>query len=325
MNSPLVSICVPCYNVEAYIGRFLESLRIQTYKNLEIILVDDGSTDGTHKKIDDYLPRLKAEGYRVVYIRKENGGQSSAINVALKHVHGEFLTWPDPDDWLTADSIEKRVHFLQAHPDVGIVRGNVSCYSEETMLPVGCFEPQELSERCVPDFFEKLLFANIGFAPICTMIRFSYWLEANNGTDIYVSKPAGQNWQMLLPIAARHECWQMPEILGYYLIRKQSHSRAATSAREKYQYQMMCEDVIVNTLNRITNAPVEKTLSTIVLHYSRIRFQISLDGGLFKHALCEYKKIAKNHPSTRELLKKAFLLFIVLPIKKLIHSLTSIR
>jgi len=90
MKTGLVSVITPCYNVEMYLPKFLDSLLQQTYKSLEVILVDDGSTDNTQIILNEYAPRLEAEGYAVKVVHQENGGLASAINFGLKFFTGEF-------------------------------------------------------------------------------------------------------------------------------------------------------------------------------------------------------------------------------------------
>lgn len=98
---PLVSVIVPAYNIESELPRCLESLLGQSYKNLEILLVDDGSTDGTYKICDEYAQCDK----RIHVIHKSNGGQSSARNLALDRMAGEYVTFVDGDDILDSYAI----------------------------------------------------------------------------------------------------------------------------------------------------------------------------------------------------------------------------
>ncbi len=84
MNTELVSVIVPVYNVQKYLPRCVDSIINQTYKNLDIILVDDGSTDESGKICDEYA----AKDARIKVIHKENGGQASARNVALDKIRG---------------------------------------------------------------------------------------------------------------------------------------------------------------------------------------------------------------------------------------------
>lgn len=93
----LVSIIVPVYKVEEYLPRCVDSLLKQTYKNIEIILVDDGSPDGCGKLCDDYAARDS----RVKVIHKKNGGLSDARNVAIPKACGEYIVFVDSDDWVS--------------------------------------------------------------------------------------------------------------------------------------------------------------------------------------------------------------------------------
>lgn len=103
MKVPKVSIIIPVYNVEKYLRRCVDSVLNQTYKNLEIILVDDGSPDGCPAICDEYTLQDK----RIKVIHKGNGGSSSARNAALNSdLLGEFVTFLDSDDWIEPDMYE---------------------------------------------------------------------------------------------------------------------------------------------------------------------------------------------------------------------------
>ena len=282
MSKELVSIISPCYNVGPYIGRFLDSLISQTYKNLEIILVNDGATDNTGEIIESYLPRLKAEGYKVLYIVQENGGQSSAVNNALKHVTGRFLTWPDPDDWLTPDSIEKRVCFLTSHPDVGMVRCNIEQIDAKTGLSLGLFENNLDGAYTIENAFEKLVFSQTWFAPVGYMVRTDYFDKVVSSRDIYVSRRAGQNWQMMLPMAYNYPIWQMSEVLGYYHVRRESHSHSIITHEQKQKMEDVCESILLQTLSRI-NLKDELLIHKIKCDFARKRFTHAYECGNMIH------------------------------------------
>ncbi len=102
MNSPLVSVIVPVYNVAPYLEQCLDSIVNQTYRNLEIILVDDGSTDESGAICDRYAE----QDSRIKVVHKENGGQSSARNVALDMMTGEWVLFVDSDDWIELNTLE---------------------------------------------------------------------------------------------------------------------------------------------------------------------------------------------------------------------------
>ena len=98
---PLISIIVPVYNVETYLAKCVDSILAQTYTNLEIFLVNDGSSDCCGKLCDEYAKEDK----RIKVIHKKNGGLSDARNVAIDVTTGEFITFIDSDDYVTDDYI----------------------------------------------------------------------------------------------------------------------------------------------------------------------------------------------------------------------------
>lgn len=98
----LVSVIIPAYNTELYIERCIESLINQTYKEIEIIIVDDGSTDQT----GDICIKLSKRDSRIVYLKKENGGQGAARNLGIQIAKGEYVTFADADDWCVDTYIE---------------------------------------------------------------------------------------------------------------------------------------------------------------------------------------------------------------------------
>ena len=98
----LISVIVPIYNVEKYLDRCVESIINQTYKNLEIILVDDGSPDNCPKMCDDYAKKDS----RIKVVHKENGGLSDARNAGMKVATGEYVSFIDSDDYISLDFYE---------------------------------------------------------------------------------------------------------------------------------------------------------------------------------------------------------------------------
>lgn len=102
---PLVSVIVPVYNVEDLLRKCIESIIAQSYKNMEIVLVDDGSTDKSPDICDEYA----AKDIRIKVIHKQNGGQSSARNSGLDMISGEYVVFVDSDDYVSHDMVEKFV------------------------------------------------------------------------------------------------------------------------------------------------------------------------------------------------------------------------
>lgn len=136
---PLVTIIVPVYNVHAYVGECIESLMHQTYTNLEILLVDDGSTDGSDKLCEEYARKDN----RIRVIHQENQGPAAARNAGLDHTKGEYVAFVDSDDVVAPVFVERLYRLLKKyHADIsacGYVResekmqkqGKIRCHSLE--------------------------------------------------------------------------------------------------------------------------------------------------------------------------------------------------
>ena len=121
----LISVIVPCYNVEKYLKRCMDSILRQTYRNLEIILVDDGSTDRTGKMCDKYA--LKDNRIKVVH--KENGGLSTARNTGIEYSTGEYISFCDSDDWIELDTYEYLMELLKKYNPECVVGRTCDVYT----------------------------------------------------------------------------------------------------------------------------------------------------------------------------------------------------
>ena len=118
----LISIVVPIYNVEKYLEKCINSIIIQTYKNIEIILVNDGSTDSSGKICDIYLKIDK----RIKVVHKKNGGLSDARNVGIENAKGKYIAFIDSDDFLDSDFIEILYNLIiEYNADVSCCKCNV--------------------------------------------------------------------------------------------------------------------------------------------------------------------------------------------------------
>ena len=108
VSKPLVSIVIPVYNGENYLEEAIHSALNQSYENIEIIVVNDGSTDNTENIALKYKDKIK-------YFKKENGGVSSALNLGIKNMTGEYFSWLSHDDLYYEDKIERQIIELEKH------------------------------------------------------------------------------------------------------------------------------------------------------------------------------------------------------------------
>lgn len=131
-TAPLASIIVPAYNCEPYIGKCLGSLQGQGFRDFEVIVVDDGSTDGTAAVVDSFVDADS----RFRLIRTENHGVSCARNTALDHMAGDYVLFVDADDWVAPDYVETLVRPLLSGESscsscgiAGVLDGDTGCFS----------------------------------------------------------------------------------------------------------------------------------------------------------------------------------------------------
>ena len=117
-SQPLISVIVPTYNEEAYLCQCMDSLVSQSYKNLEIICVNDGSTDGSLAILEKYKETFK----NVHVIDKPNGGYGAAVNTGFEFAHGDYLAIVEPDDFVHPEMYEKLIRIALQYPSADIVK-----------------------------------------------------------------------------------------------------------------------------------------------------------------------------------------------------------
>ena len=271
-----VSVVTPVYNGEAYLGKMLESVLGQTYPDLEMILVDDGSSDNTVRVAEGYRERFAQKGYSYRIVKAEHKNASSAVNRGLAYVTGEYLIWPDSDDILEPESVEKRVEFLKGHPEYRCVRslsryvdartGELCERSDEQRGDLG-------KEELFWDILESKTFVCCG----CYMLRTEAFL------GIYPKRripeyDVGQNFQMLLPFMYYYKCPTICEELYNVTVRPGSHSRRELSqAEEEKKYKDY--EHLIDEIARICRIDDRKSKNRIICWKARRRCVISMKYG----------------------------------------------
>ena len=128
-SSSLVSIIVPVYNVEQYLSKCLDSLINQTYRNLEIICVNDGSKDESYRILDQYSKRDS----RIVIVNQDNQGLSCARNTGMQYVHGLYLMFVDSDDWIDIDTCESAINCAEKYNADLVFWGYIKEYADRSV------------------------------------------------------------------------------------------------------------------------------------------------------------------------------------------------
>lgn len=295
----LVSIVTPCYNGEKFLKRYFESILNQTYRPLEIIFVNDGSTDKTDEMLKPYIDALDGTDISFHYIKKENQGLGSAINDGVKLISGEYFIWPDVDDFLFPESIEKRVKFLEENLDCGFVTTDGREFLE------GSLEERKVIKAIVPKdgkMFENVISGNVVYTPCGYMIRTSAFLDVNPERFIYPSR-YGQDIQMLLPVSYKYKCARLPEVLYGHVISDNSLSkRVWKESEDGWKKRVLgLEEIYVETLKLIGG----DAISYIPYIYFRdLRILCAISKNVGKNARKTQLKILKK--SSKLLRKEIF-------------------
>jgi glycosyltransferase involved in cell wall biosynthesis len=186
--NPKVSICVPTYNRKDYLRETLDSIFAQTYKDYEVVVVDDGSTDGTAEM-------LKQSNYPVRYYWQKNSGDAAARNKMIKLAKGEFVTFIDSDDLLMHDAVDRMVNVMEAEGGEVIVYGPYLRIDQKGHV-YGRFK-----RRLYSGYVAKYLFQNI-FVCSCGSMFPKKVLEMADGFDI--SLPVCSDYDLWLRLSLKY-------------------------------------------------------------------------------------------------------------------------
>ena len=302
MKDGYVSLIVPCYNAQKTVRRFLNSVLNQTYSEIQLIVVNDGSTDDTEKILKEYAKKMETTKIEFIYIYQENAGLGEAINTGLKNVNGEYLAWADPDDFFFKESIKKRVEFLKKNKEYGIISSDAYYFMADNLeIPIG------KASDGLPDCndsrqFEHLIKEKSIFCSGCHLIRMSAFDDVNPQHKIYPAR-RGQNWQLLLPVYYKYKRYYMDEALYGYVIYSNSMSRGDTSEDKVLQRWNEHENILLETINNIHMSEVEKEkyVHIIKKRYAEKRFYTAIDYKDKKRLKEEYEYIKELKGETKAL------------------------
>ena len=247
----LVSIISPCYNGEHYLERFFNSVLHQSYKKLELIFVNDGSTDKTEEIALFYKEKFQKEGMDFIYLYQDHTGQAAAMNKGLAAYNGEYIAWVDSDDILYPVNIQRKLEFLQNNQEYGFVLCEAEVVNEKDIN-----KQEYVWKRKIPNgndllFLDYIYGRNVVFGPGTILVRSSALEKALPEKRIFES-PEGQNWQIMLPLSYTSRCGYIEEVLVKIVSHPDSHSRRKRSCAEELQR----EEAFIELCNRtIRNIP----------------------------------------------------------------------
>jgi glycosyltransferase involved in cell wall biosynthesis len=198
LEQPLVSVVIPCYNQGDYVEETIDSVLQSDYKNLEIVLVNDGSTDITTQKI---IKQMEIKPKIRVY-NKTNGGLSSARNFGLKKANGDFILFLDSDDKISPLFISKGINSLLQNNQYAYVYSLVQLFGDRSNV-----------WNTLPYDFEYLLFRN--YIPAAIIIRKTVCFEVNGYDETL--KQGYEDWEFVIRLGGEgYKGLHINEILFYY-------------------------------------------------------------------------------------------------------------
>lgn len=306
-SEPLVSIITPCYNGARYLPGYFGGILAQEHRNIELIFIDDGSTDDTAAVARAYGEQMVECGMRFTYIYQENAGQCAAINKGLACFSGDYMLWLDSDDILAPDNISAKLSFLAANPECGFVLNGVEIVdATDTSRSLGVFVRRRPSGE--DNYFGDLLHQqNVIFAPGTMLVRREALLHALPTRHIYESTE-GQNYQLLLPLAYTAKVGYIERPLIKYLVHGDSHSHRERSFAEQYELQdegiLVCTTTLAG-IPGITAEDLDYWCREVRLLHNRCRLRLAATN--FSRAYYERAKKLLAADNYRPTLKESYL------------------
>ena len=233
MREDLVSTLIPCYNQARYLGEALESVFKQTYPLIEVIVIDDGSTDD----IDGALKRYRGRpGLQV--LQQENQGLANARNRGISVAQGAYVQFLDADDWLHPEKIARQVAILAANPDVGLVYSDYYLVYNDVDLSVEDTVAARCADPCNPDLFLTWWIQGV-FPPCAAMVQ-TAWIQ--RAGPFNPNLPAYEDYELWLRMSALGlRARYLPERLAYY--RQHADSLTADTASMQKGLQIARSEV----------------------------------------------------------------------------------
>lgn len=209
-----VSVIIPAFNASRYIRHTLRSVLDQDYRNVEIIVVNDGSTDDTEESVREF-------GGQVRYLRKKNGGQGSARNAGMAVACGEFFAFVDADDLWLPPKLRLQMELFGSHPDLGLVYSDAVIFDQETGKDLWCFS--QTARFSSGDVLRPLILRC--FIPTSTVvIRREIWERVGGFSEDRPPRNT-EDWDLWLRIASRYRIGFVNAPLARYRVHNLSSLR----------------------------------------------------------------------------------------------------
>lgn len=224
-----VSVIIPCYNGEPFIDRCIRSVVSQDYPSIEIIVVNDGSTDRSEEKILAWKEEIERTGRSLISVKQENKGSGAAVNTGLRYVSGAYISLLDVDDEYLPGCVSARVHYLNEHSDVDVVRSN-GWYVRGENRSLFIYDEEE---KRINDVFSALIEGKTNNWAGSFMVRAAALFAFYPNREIYQSR-YGQNLQFLLPLVYQKNCGYIDEPHMNYNQQENSLSKSTDADKKDF-------------------------------------------------------------------------------------------
>jgi len=226
INKPTVSVIIPTYNNATYLADAIESVMAQTFRDIEIIVIDDGSTDQTDQVMSTYANR-------VVFIRQANHGPSAARNRGIAEAQGKYLAFLDSDDLYLPDKISLQVSFLEAHPEIDLVYSDGVRFKiskgKKTTLPLST-TGEVIIVRSAPDQYVFHLMTRNIFPIHAPLVKRESIVKVNGFDEMLT---ACEDWDLWFRIAEQyHFTFVDGEVVNYRVTPDSNSSDAPRNYHE---------------------------------------------------------------------------------------------
>lgn len=237
----LISVIIPCYNVSAYVERSIQSIISQSYKNLEIWIIDDASTDSTLEKINSFPD----ERIRVVPFA-ENTKKVGAVNEILKKVNGDYIAFQDADDWSEPERLEQQLNQFIKDPELGICFTNYRYIGSKTFLPGKIsLTNDELRNEFLNFNYNRKEETSPTNCPTMMISRAA--LDKTGGYHPYFGGRVAEDIQWIYRILKEFKGITIDNILYNYSLRQGSFTHIqSTGANAKYAYSWQLLSKIIH-------------------------------------------------------------------------------
>lgn len=238
-NQNLVSVIVPVYNILDCLERCVDSLLAQTYKKMEILLVDDGSTDGTGTLCD----QLAEKDSRIRVFHKGNGGSSSARNLGIRQARGGYLGFVDSDDYVEPDMYERLLEVLRQHQGLMAQVGRNEIDAQGNRLPDICVPPPKLESVSAENFLRELLLHR-GDCSFCTkLIHRSLFFPEDASPRLFPEGMLNEDFYLMIQMLSDlPQIWSLPGYCYHVFYRIGSNTRKQT----KEEFSPVFVDIVNN-------------------------------------------------------------------------------